>query len=136
MLASAVTAEGCLVAEAGAFRSIYAIGVLDALLRNDLNFTSVVGISAGGLIGSAYMTGAIGQGIHFMLANRENSRFIGWEAYMESCGGCMRQGQRIVCGLRRVKRQLLAGNIRKWKCQSAKSGGIGGSGSAMVHCDG
>ena len=41
--------EGTLVLEGGGWKGLYTLGVLDAMMENDLNFSSVVGVSAGAL---------------------------------------------------------------------------------------
>ena len=38
--------DGCLVLEGGAFRGLYTQGFLDAMMQNDLNMSSVIGVSA------------------------------------------------------------------------------------------
>ena len=35
--------NGCLVLEGGGWKGLYTVGVLDCLMMNDINFTSVVG---------------------------------------------------------------------------------------------
>ena len=39
--------EGCLVLEGGAWRGLYTMGALDAMMEEDINFRTVMGISAG-----------------------------------------------------------------------------------------
>ena len=39
--------EGCLVLEGGALRGTYGVGVMDALMLADINFSCVIGTSAG-----------------------------------------------------------------------------------------
>ena len=45
--------EGCLVLEGGAWRGLYTVGVLDAMMENDINLRTTVGISAEGFPESA-----------------------------------------------------------------------------------
>lgn len=49
--------QGCLVLEGGGWKGLYTLGVLDCLMMNDINFSSVVGCSAVG-----YVSGQIGWG--------------------------------------------------------------------------
>ncbi len=47
--------NGCLVLEGGGWKGLYTVGVLDCLMMNDINFTSVVGCSAGALSAIGYV---------------------------------------------------------------------------------
>ena len=72
--------EGALVLEGGAFRGLYSQGVLDALMENDINFSCVVGVSAGALAGLNYCSGQIGRSARINLAYRHDSRYVGVRA--------------------------------------------------------
>lgn len=78
--------EGCLVLEGGAFRSLYEAGVLDAMMLNDLNFSCVIGVSAGALNGMNYVSGQIGRSAYLNLKYRHDSRYVGWKAYSKNRG--------------------------------------------------
>lgn len=71
---------GCLVLEGGAFRGLYTEGVLDALMENDINFQTVIGVSAGALSGANYVSGQIGRSARLNLGYRHDSNFVGLKA--------------------------------------------------------
>ena len=54
--------RGCIVLEGGGWKGLYTLGVLDCLMVNDINMSSVVGVSAGALSGVGYVSGQIGWG--------------------------------------------------------------------------
>lgn len=78
--------EGCLVLEGGAWKGLYTVGVLDALMMHDINFRTTVGISAGGLSGLGYVAGQIGLSANIDLVYRHDSRYCGLKAYKENHG--------------------------------------------------
>ena len=78
--ASDVITEGCLVLEGGAFRGLYTQGLLDFWMQNDINFQTVIGVSAGALSAAAYMSGQIGRSARVNLGYRHNSNYIGVKA--------------------------------------------------------
>jgi predicted patatin/cPLA2 family phospholipase len=49
--------EGCLAVEGGGWRGLYAAGVIDGLMKADINLQTTVGVSAGALCGVAYVSG-------------------------------------------------------------------------------
>lgn len=75
-LASTNLTEGCLVVEGGAFRGVYAQGVMDALMVNDINMQSVIGVSAGALGGMNYVAGQIGRSAQLNLGYRNDSNYV------------------------------------------------------------
>ena len=78
--ASDVIIPGCLVLEGGAFRGLYTQGLLDFWMQNDINFQTVIGVSAGALSAAAYMSGQIGRSARVNLGCRHNSNYIGVKA--------------------------------------------------------
>ena len=78
--ASESITEGCLVLEGGAFRGLYTQGLLDFWMQNDINFQTVIGVSAGALSAAAYMSGQIGRSARVNLGYRHNSNYIGVKA--------------------------------------------------------
>ena len=78
--ASESITEGCLVLEGGAFRGLYTQGLLDFWMQNDINFQTVIGVSAGALSSGAYMSGQIGRSARVNLGYRHNSNYIGVKA--------------------------------------------------------
>ena len=69
--------EGCLVLEGGAFRGLYASGILDVLMENDINMSCVCGVSAGALNGAKYAAGQIGRSARVNLRYRHDSNYVG-----------------------------------------------------------
>lgn len=84
--ASDIIIPGCLVLEGGAFRGVYTSGVLDALMQNNINLQTTVGVSAGALTGMNYVAGQIGRSARVNLGFRHDSRYIGRKA-LKSSGG-------------------------------------------------
>ncbi len=69
--------EGCIVLEGGAFRAIYTSGILDVLMKNDINFTCVCGVSAGAMNGVNYAAGQIGRSARINLRYRHDRNYVG-----------------------------------------------------------
>jgi len=76
--------EGAIILEGGAFRGLYQEGVLDCLMQNNINFQTVVGVSAGALNGVNYMTGQIGRSANINLRYRKDGRYVGINAFIKS----------------------------------------------------
>lgn len=70
-------AGGFLVLEGGAQRCIYSMGVLDVFMKNGLNISNVIGVSAGALSGVSYVAGNIGEAARFMITHSSDPKFIG-----------------------------------------------------------
>ena len=66
-----------LVLEGGALRSVYAAGVLDVFLENDIKFEYVVGVSAGALNAGNYISGQIGRSAKVNIDYVDDPRYIG-----------------------------------------------------------
>lgn len=77
---------GCLVLEGGALRGVYTSGVLDCLMEHDINFQTVVGVSAGALNGMNYVSGQIGRSARINLTYRHDSRYFGMKAIRRNKG--------------------------------------------------
>ena len=75
--ASDIVTEGCIVLEGGGWKGLYTIGVLDALMQNDINMQAVVGISAGALSAIGYVAGQIGWGARIDLTYRHDKEYVG-----------------------------------------------------------
>ncbi len=73
--------EGCLVLEGGAWRGLYTLGVLDALMEENINFRKTVGISAGALSGIGYVSGQIGWSARIDLNYRHDPHYCGIKAF-------------------------------------------------------
>ena len=75
--ASEKLTHGCIVLEGGGWKGLYTLGVLDCLMKNDINFTSTVGCSAGALSAIGYVSGQIGWGARIDLTYRHDSNYCG-----------------------------------------------------------
>ena len=75
--ASDTITHGCLVLEGGGWKGLYTLGVLDYMMQNHLNFTSVVGVSAGALSALGYVAGQIGWGARIDLTYRHDRNYCG-----------------------------------------------------------
>ena len=78
--------EGCLVLEGGAWKGMYTAGVLDALMKNGINFRTTVGISAGALFGLGYVCGQIGWAARIDLTYRHDREYCGLGAMKRDHG--------------------------------------------------
>lgn len=77
---------GCLVLEGGAFRGLYTGGVVDTLLRNNINLQTVAGVSAGALYGACYCAGRIGWPSRFNIIHCGDPRYAGLKALRKNKG--------------------------------------------------
>ena len=84
--ASDKTTEGCLVLEGGAFRALYAAGVTDVLMKNNINFTCICGVSAGALNGANYAAGQIGRSARINLRYRHDKNYVGIKPMLSEHG--------------------------------------------------
>lgn len=84
--ASNIVVEGCMVLEGGAFRGVYAEGVLDYLMQHDINMRCTVGVSAGAINGINYVSGQIGRSARTNLRFRHDKRYIGIGAVRKNSG--------------------------------------------------
>ena len=50
-----------LVLEGGGMRCVYTAGVLESFLKNDIQFSYVIGVSAGAVVATSYISGQIGR---------------------------------------------------------------------------
>jgi predicted patatin/cPLA2 family phospholipase len=69
--------NAALVLEGGALRSIYTSGVLDVLMENNLEFSCVVGVSAGALNAANYMARHIGRSAKINILHSNDSNYFG-----------------------------------------------------------
>lgn len=84
--ASEQLTKGCLVLEGGGWKGLYTAGVLDCLMLNDINFSSVVGCSAGAISSIGYVSGQIGWGAEIQLTYRHDQNYCGIGAYRRDGG--------------------------------------------------
>ena len=78
--------DGCLILEGGALRGLYTAGVIDALMLNDINIKTVIGVSAGALNGINYISGDIGRSAFINLNYRNDERYLGKKALIRNKG--------------------------------------------------
>lgn len=83
---SDIIVPGCLVLEGGAFRGLYTQGALDAMMENDINVQTTIGVSAGALSGLSYVSGQIGRSARINLHYRHNPDYIGLGAMLHDHG--------------------------------------------------
>ncbi len=69
---------GCLVLEGGAWKGLYTVGVLDALMEENINFHTNVGVSAGAMSLFGYLAGQIGWSVRLDLTYRHDPRYCGF----------------------------------------------------------
>ncbi|MBR3326142.1 MAG: patatin family protein [Atopobiaceae bacterium] len=82
--ASSNLTEGCLVLEGGAFRGLHTQGILDTLMLCGINFSCLIGVSAGALGGMNYVSGQIGRSARINIGYRHDSRYMGIKAFANS----------------------------------------------------
>ena len=78
--------KGCLVLEGGGWKGLYTLGVLDVLMQHGINFSSVVGVSAGALSAIGYVSGQIGWGARIDLRYRHDQNYCGLGAFRRDRG--------------------------------------------------
>ena len=78
--------SGCVVVEGGGFRGIYAAAALDALMKNDINLSCLVGVSAGALNGMNYISGQIGRAATITLNHRADKNYVGLRPFIKDKG--------------------------------------------------
>ena len=78
--------KGCLVLEGGGWKGLYTLGVLDYLMERGINFSSVVGVSAGALSALGYVAGQIGWGARIDLTYRHDKNYCGIGAFRRDHG--------------------------------------------------
>lgn len=69
--------NAALVLEGGALRSVYAAGVLDTFLENGIEFSYVIGVSAGALNAGNYISKQIGRSARVNIDYVDDPRYIG-----------------------------------------------------------
>jgi len=78
--------DGCMVLEGGAFRGVYTEGVLDYLMKQDINMQCTIGVSAGALNAANYVAGQIGRSARTNLTYRHNNDYVGLGAIKKNDG--------------------------------------------------
>lgn len=78
--------NAALVVEGGAFRGLYAGGVVDSLLKHDIHLDTTVGISAGALCACNYLSRQYHRTLQINQLYRLDKRYVGREAVKNSGG--------------------------------------------------
>ncbi len=75
-----------LVLEGGALRSLYTSGVLDVLMKYNIEANYVLGVSAGALTGMNYISKQQGRSARINIENCDNPKYIGIKALRKEGG--------------------------------------------------
>lgn len=75
-----------LVLEGGAMRSLYTSGVLDVFMNNNIDVDCVVGVSAGAMVGSNYISKQKGRTADININFCKDSNYIGLKAWKTNKG--------------------------------------------------
>ena len=75
-----------LILEGGALRSLYTSGVLDVLMKYNVEANTVMGVSAGALTGMNYISKQPKRTAKINIENCDNSRYIGMKALRKEGG--------------------------------------------------
>lgn len=67
-----------LVLEGGGMRGIYTAGVLDVFMDHQISFDGVIGVSAGAIHGSSFVSGQRGRNIRYYRKYCNDKRFMSW----------------------------------------------------------
>lgn len=78
--------DGCLVLEGGGWKGLYTVGVLDCMMLNGINISSVIGVSAGALSSVGYISGQIGWSARIDLTYRHDINYCGFGAILRDHG--------------------------------------------------
>lgn len=81
---TSVLTPGFLVLEGGAQRSVFTMGILDAMMLEGIHVRDVLGVSAGALAGLSYCAGHVGEAMRFLLQYADDPNFIGIQAALRT----------------------------------------------------
>jgi predicted patatin/cPLA2 family phospholipase len=70
-----------LVVEGGAMRGLYAAGVLDVFLEQDIHADGVIGVSAGAIHGCSYVSKQKGRSIRYYCKYSKHKNFMSWYSF-------------------------------------------------------
>ena len=71
-----------LLLEGGAMRGLYTVGALDVLMKNNINFDGIVGVSAGALFGINYKSKQPGRALRYNLKYAKEKNYMGWYSFL------------------------------------------------------
>jgi len=74
--------NAALVLEGGALRSIYTTGVLDVFMENNIEFSCVIGVSAGALNAANYIAKHIGRSARINIIHSRDSNYYGIKQFL------------------------------------------------------
>ena len=77
---------GCLILVGGGWRGLYTQGALDAMMEEDINIQTVIGVSAGSMSSLSYSSGQIGMSARINLKYRPDTRYCGLGSVIEEHG--------------------------------------------------
>lgn len=73
-----------LVLEGGGMRGLYTTGVLDVLMEEGLFADAVIGVSAGAIFGSSYMSEQHGRGLRYNLKYVDDDRYVSMKSWLKT----------------------------------------------------
>lgn len=73
-----------LLLEGGAMRGLYTVGALDVLMKNNINFDGIVGVSAGALFGINYKSKQPGRALRYNLKYAKEKNYMGWYSFLKT----------------------------------------------------
>lgn len=73
-----------LVLEGGGHRGIYTAGVLDVLHENKILVDGVIGVSAGAIHGSNFISGQVGRSVRYTERYCANPQYMGWRSFLKT----------------------------------------------------
>lgn len=73
-----------LVLEGGAMRGLYTAGVIDVMLENKIEFSTIVGVSAGACFGCNYKSQQIGRVYNYNLEFCNDQRYMGMKSFLKT----------------------------------------------------
>ena len=74
--------NAALVLEGGGLRSLYSSGVLDVFMENGLEFSCVIGVSAGALNGANYIAKHIGRSARINILHSNDTNYFGIKQFL------------------------------------------------------
>ncbi len=66
-----------LILEGGAMRGLYTAGVIDTLIKNEIKFTTTIGVSAGAAFGCNYKSKQIKRAHDYIIKYADDQRYVG-----------------------------------------------------------
>lgn len=76
--------KSCLILEGGAMRGMYTAGVLDILMKNNIQFDAIIGVSAGALFGINYKSHQPGRVYRYNLKYIRNKDYMGIKSFLKT----------------------------------------------------